>query len=187
MRNLEQKQIVWQIKDKLLFYRLIISGIFIILTGVSLGYLCVCYPSWNLFYVGLSVFAFLAIYKSPLIGAFSIVLVALINQYYGYTPYFELGSLNFFLGDVLAVIFSVTILFKLINVKLTSIKNCYLFNLLIIFSSLIVIQILRGLPYYGQTTIVHSRGNIFSITAAVYFSIFPYNKLKLKQFFQLFV
>lgn len=105
-----------------------------------------------------------------------------------YSPHLEIWTFNIFLGDMLSVMFTAAAILRLtMNKQLQIVANSYHWRLFVIFSVLAIIGILRGLPNYGQTTIVHAREHIYVIATTAYFCTFQFDKFKIKNIFPIFI
>jgi len=152
------------------------------------SYSLIAQQSMVIVYLIVCGWAFYLVYNRPVAAVVLILAVFLIYELLRYTPHFEVGPFNIYLADILAVIFAGAAVLRILfsRQNQTAIKS-YPWKLFVIFSLLVMLSILRGLPYYGQTSIVHARPHIFEIAAAAYFCTFRFDKLRLKRIFSVFI
>lgn len=184
------------LKDNLLFNHKLILNISIVLIAIFLARFIVYsqgtdllyIDGMDLLYIALCILSFFLIFKRPVIAIAMVLSVLVIYQLLGYVPHFEIGIFNIFLGDVLAIIFTMATILRLsLNTQSQTIIHSYPWKLFVIFSALAIVGILRGLPYYGETTIVHAREHIYVIAATAYFCTFRFDKSEIKRIFPIFV
>lgn len=184
------------LKDNLLFNRKLVLNIFIVLIAIFLSRFIVYSQGMDLLYIdrmdllyiALCILSFFLILKRPVIAITMVLSVLAIYQLLGYVPHFEIGIFNIFLGDILAIIFTVATILRLsLNTQSQTIVHSYPWKLFVIFSALAIVSILRGLPHYGETTMVHAREHIYVITATAYFCTFRFDKSEIRRIFPIFV
>ncbi len=172
----------------LLLNRKVISYISMVLIMTFLGYFNVLSQKMTLLYITFSILSFFLIFKRPLIAIVMILSVLSIYQLLGYIPHFEIGTWNIFLGDMLAIIFTIVVILRLLmSTQSQTIIHSYPWKLFVIFSALAIVGILRGLPNYGQTTIVHARQGIYVIATTAYFCTFRFDKYKINRILPIFI
>jgi len=172
----------------LLLNRKVISYIFMVLIVTFLGCFSALSQKMILLYITFCILSFFLIFKRPLIAIVMILSVLSIYQLLGYIPHFEIGTWNIFLGDVLAIIFTIAAILRLsMNTQSQTIIHSFPWKLFVIFSALAIVGILRGLPNYGQTTIVHARGYIYVIATTAYFCTFRFDKYKINRILPIFI
>jgi hypothetical protein len=114
--------------------------------------------------------------------------VLIIDQLLRVIPLFAIGTYNIYLWDVLAIIFTAATILRLaIDKQSQIIIRSYPWKLFAVFSAVTIFEIIRGLPNYGQTTIVHAREHIFVVATAAYFSTFRFDEPTMKRVFSAFI
>jgi len=186
--NSHDKAERYTLKENFLFNAKLIVNISMVLSAIFLGCFSAYYQEPELLYVALCVLSFFLIFKRPVIAIIMILSVLSIYQLLGYTPHFEIGTFNIFLGDVLAIIFATTAILRLsMDTQSQIIIHSFHWKLFVIFCVLAIVAILRGLPYYDQTAIVVARGHIYMIATTAYFCTFRFDKRLISRIFAIFV
>jgi hypothetical protein len=114
--------------------------------------------------------------------------VLILDQLLRVIPPFAIGTYNVYLWDVLAIIFTAAAILRLAIDKQSQIViRSYPWKLFAVFCAVTIFEIIRGLPHYGQTTIVHAREHIFAVATAAYFSTFRFDETTMKRIFLTFI
>lgn len=177
------------LKNRFLLHRELFFKVSVVLVIIFLSCFIAFHASTSItpLYIAFCTLSFFLIFNRPAIAVIMVLSVLTVYQLLGYIPHFEIGTFNIFLGDVLSIIFIGAAVLRLsMNARTQSVILSYPGRLFIIFSALAIIGILRGLPSYGQTTIVHAREHIYVIAATAYFCTFRFNKLRIKHILPIF-
>ncbi len=141
-----------------------------------------------LLYTTLCAWAFFIILNKPIVAIAMVLSVLVLEQLLRVIPPFAMGTYNIYLWDVLAIIFTAATILRLaIDKQSQIIIRSYPWKLFAVFSAVTIFEIIRGLPHYGQTTIVHAREHIFAVATAAYFSTFRFDEPTMKRVFSMFI
>lgn len=138
-----------------------------------------------MFYILLFVITLLIINKSLSFSMFATLFGSTIlwSAFY-FRPHVTIATINIFIMDALTIIFTLIVLHKyFINGYSRKRLSSLLFACLIIIACFVILNILRGIPYYGQTTFVAARIHMSSISIIFFFSLYGYNKKNLNRLF----